>query len=140
MSSELKENTGTQHYEKIAWTKWDYQHRGNYINTWDILNMKKVTELKNLAVGSMGERASKLKDKPSKSSVEKRRKKYKEYKWRKAVGLMNTSEQNNMQVLGIPKEKGNESLFETRKEKDHTDSKAKNWNEHKYKENDSEYI
>lgn len=46
---------------------------------------------------------------------------------------MNTSEQNNMQVLGIPreKEKGNESLFEeilleTRKEKDHTDSKAKN--------------
>lgn len=42
--------------------------------------MKKATELKNLAVGSMGERASKLKDRPSKSSVEKRRKKYKEYK------------------------------------------------------------
>lgn len=37
--------------------------------------MKKATELKNLAVGSMWERASKLKDRPSKSSVEKRRKK-----------------------------------------------------------------
>lgn len=36
--------------------------------------MKKATELKNLVVGSMGERANKLKDRPSKSSVEKRRK------------------------------------------------------------------
>lgn len=50
------------------------------------------------------------------------------------MGLMNTSEQNNMKVLGMlrEKEKGNESLLEEilpetpRKEKDHRDSRAKN--------------
>lgn len=60
---------------------------------------------------------------------------------------MNTNKQNGMQALGIPKEKEkrDKSLFEEmpetpRKERDYIDSRAKNKNEHKYKENDSEWI